>query len=201
MQASNPNHITRQQLAALIGANSPSYINELAKTGRAFKAPDGKLWLKAESLAAWQASRNPAFQGVADRHAAARAGQGAAPEAAAPGNVPGNPPEPTPDEPPERYSEYNFQDAKAKREFWAAEREHSLYLKEAGQLMAQGDVVAAFAQAGSELRQKLERWQTALPPQLAERDEATIRATLIDQTERILLDIDAHFRRLAAEPA
>ena len=190
---SNPNHITRQQLAALIGATSPSYINELAKTGRAFKAPDGKLWLKAESLAAWQASRNPAFQGVADRHAAARAGQGAAPE---PGAA-----EPLPDEPPERYSEYNFQDAKAKREFWAAEREHSLYLKEAGQLMAQGDVVAAFAQAGSELRQKLERWQTALPPQLAERDEATIRATLIDQTERILLDIDAHFRRLAAEPA
>lgn len=194
---SDPNHITRQQLAALIGANSPSYINELAKTGRAFKAPCGKLWLKAESLAAWQASRNPAFQGVADRHAAARAGQGGA----AAGVVPNHTPEPTPDEPPERYSEYNFQDAKAKREFWAAEREHSLYLKEAGQLMAQGDVVAAFAQAGSELRQKLERWQTALPPQLAERDEATIRATLIDQTERILLDIDAHFRRLAAEPA
>ncbi len=195
MTTPNPNHITRQQLAALIGAKSPSYINELAKTGRAFKAPDGKLWLKAESLAAWNASRNPAFQGVADRHAAARAGQGvaAAPDPAAA--------ESTPEEPSERYSEYNFQDAKAKREYWAAEREHSLYLKEAGQLMAQGDVVAAFAQAGAELRQKLERWQTALPPQLAERDEATIRATLIDQTERILLDIDAHFRRLAAEPA
>ena len=61
--------------------------------------------------------------------------------------------------------------------------------------MALGDVVAAFAQAGAELRQKLERWQTSLPRQLAERDEATIRATLIDQTERILLDIEAHFRR------
>jgi hypothetical protein len=192
---SDPNHITRQQLAALIGANSPSYINELAKTGRAFKAPCGKLWLKAESLAAWKASRDPAFQGVADRHAAARAG--------IPQGIPqdgGHPPEPTPDEPPERYSEYNFQDSKAKREFWAAAREHSLYLKEARQLMAQGEVVAAFAQAGSELRQKLERWQTSLPPQLAERDEATIRATLIDQTERILLDIDAHFLR-AAESA
>ena len=199
MTTPNPNHITRQQLAALIGAKSPSYINELAKTGRAFKAPDGKNWLKAESLAAWQASRDPAYQGVADRHAAARTGQGAAaaPEPAAPDAAP----EPTSDEPSERYSEYNFQDAKAKREYWAAEREHSLYLKEAGQLMAQGDVVAAFAQAGAELRQKLERWQTALPPQLAERDEATIRATLIDQTERILLDIDAHFRRLAAESA
>ncbi len=67
--------------------------------------------------------------------------------------------------------------------------------------MALGDVVAAFAQAGAELRQKLERWQTSLPRQLAERDEATIRATLIDQTERILLDIEVHFRRLSAEPA
>lgn len=192
----NPNHITRTALAALIGAKSPSYINELEKSGRAFRAPDGKHWLKAESLAAWQASRDPAYQGVADRHAAGRAGipQGIHQDG-------GHPPEPTPDEPPERYSEYNFQDAKAKREFWAAEREHSLYLKEAGQLMAQGDVVAAFAQAGSELRQKLERWQTSLPPQLAERDEATIRATLIDQTERILLDIDAHFRRQATESA
>ena len=85
---SNPNHITRQQLAALIGANSPSYINELAKTGRAFKAPCGKLWLKAESLAAWQASRNPAFQGVADRHAAARAGQGGAAAGVVPNHTP-----------------------------------------------------------------------------------------------------------------
>ena len=188
---SDPNHITRTALAALIGAKSPSYINELEKSGRAFRAPDGKHWLKAESLAAWQASRDPAYQGVADRHAAARAGQGAA---ADPPDVPVN-------EPSERYSEYNFQDAKAKREFWAAEREHSLYLKEAGQLMEQGDVVAAFAQAGAELRQKLERWQTSLPPQLAGRDESAIRATLIDQTERILLDIDAHFRRQATESA
>lgn len=189
---SNPNHITRTALAALIGAKSPSYINELEKSGRAFRAPDGKHWLKAESLAAWQASRDPAYQGVADRHAAARVGQGAV--AADPPDVPVN-------EPSERYSEYNFQDAKAKREFWAAEREHSLYLKEAGQLMEQGDVVAAFAQAGAELRQKLERWQTSLPPQLAGRDESAIRATLIDQTERILLDIDAHFRRQATESA
>ena len=74
---SDPNHITRTALAALIGAKSPSYINELEKSGRAFRAPDGKHWLKAESLAAWQASRDPAYQGVADRHAAARAGQGA----------------------------------------------------------------------------------------------------------------------------
>ena len=191
---SDPNHITRTALAALIGAKSPSYINELEKSGRAFRAPDGKHWLKAESLAAWNASRDPAYQGVADRHAAARAGQGAA---ADPPEVPTN----EPSEPPERYSEYNFQDAKAKREFWAAEREHSLYLKEAGQLMEQGDVVAAFAQAGAELRQKLERWQTSLPPQLAGRDESAIRATLIDQTERILLDIDAHFRRQATESA
>lgn len=69
----DPNHITRQQLADLIGARAPSYINELEKTGRAVRAPDGKLWLKAESLAAYRAGKDPSKQGVADRHAAARA--------------------------------------------------------------------------------------------------------------------------------
>ncbi len=50
--STDPNHITRAQLADLIGARSSSYINELEKTGRAIRAPDGKHWLKAESLAA-----------------------------------------------------------------------------------------------------------------------------------------------------
>ena len=68
----NPNHITRQQLADLIGARAPSYVNELEKNGRAVRAPDGKLWLKAESLAAYRAGKDPSKQGVADRHAAAR---------------------------------------------------------------------------------------------------------------------------------
>ena len=69
----DPNHITRQQLAALIGARSPSYINELEKTGRAVRAPDGKHWLRTESLAAYRAGKDPSKQGVVDRHAAARA--------------------------------------------------------------------------------------------------------------------------------
>ena len=44
----DPNHITRQQLAELIGAKSPSYINALETTVRTVLAPDGKILLKAE---------------------------------------------------------------------------------------------------------------------------------------------------------
>jgi hypothetical protein len=154
-------------------------------------APDGKQVLIAESLARDQATKDPSKPGVADRHAAARAGQGAAPEAAA--TTPADPPEDN----PERYSEYNFQDAKAKREYWAAEREHAQFQKEAGQLMEHTEVVAAFAQAGTDLRQKLERWHSILPPQLAGRDEATIRSALQEQTERILADLSDHFARAA----
>jgi hypothetical protein len=64
--------------------------------------------------------------------------------------------------------------------------------------MEHTEVVAAFAQAGTDLRQKLERWHSILPPQLAGRDEATIRSALQEQTERILADLTDHFARAAS---
>ena len=196
---SNPNHITRQQLAALIGAKSPSYINELAKTGRAFKAPCGKLWLKAESLAAWQASRNPAFQGVADRHAAARVGQGAEVGLVSTGSTTST--ETAPEGPVIRYSEYNYQESKAKTEHFTAAREQAAYLKEAGELVEHSRMIAAFADAGSATRAKLESWQTTLPPELAGRDESSIRTILAEQVEAVLTDMVDIFSRMAATAA
>ena len=181
---------TLPEFAQRIG-KTRTYAYELRKAGRLVMAPDGKQVLIAESLARYEATKDPSKQGVADYHAAARAGQGAAPEAAA------TTPADAPDDEPERYSEYNFQDAKAKREYWAAEREHAQFQKEAGQLMEHTEVVAAFAQAGTDLRQKLERWHSILPPQLAGRDEATIRSALQEQTERILADLSDHFARAA----
>ena len=186
----DPNHITRQQLADLIGARSPTYINELEKTGRAVRAPGGKLWLKAESLAAWRASKDPSKQGVADRHAAARP--------AAPGPQPMQAEDPPADEQPARYSEYNFQESKAKNEHFAAAREEAAYRKEAGELVEHSQMMAAFAEAGTTIRSKLESWQTTLPPQLAGRDEAAIRSTLADQVEAVLTDMVEIFGRMAA---
>lgn len=192
----DPNIITRAELAALIGARSPSYINELEKTGRAIRAPDGKHWLKAESLAAWRAAKDPAWQGVADRHAAARA---AAPIEAPEDDNTATVQEQEGEDYPARSGEYNFQDAKAKREYWAAMREHAMFQKEAGQLMEKSAVVAAFAAAGATLRAKLESWQSTLPPQLSGLDEASISTTLAEQVERMLLDLVETFSRMASE--
>lgn len=180
---------TLPEFAQRIG-KTRTYAYELRKAGRLVMAPDGKRVLIAESLARYDATKDPSKQGVADYHASQR-------PATSPAATPATTPVDPQDDNPERYSEYNFQDAKAKREYWAAEREHAQFQKEAGQLMEHTEVVAAFAQAGTDLRQKLERWHSILPPQLAGRDEATIRSALQEQTERILSDVSDHFARAA----
>ena len=190
----NPNWITRPELATLIGARSPSYINELEKTGRAVRAPDGKHWLKAESLAAYRAGRDPSKQGVADRHAANRAAS--SPQDGA-GHTTETPDTTPAEEPAPRYSEYNYQESKAKSEHFAAAREQAAYLKEAGDLVEHSKMMAAFSEAGTTIRSKLESWQTTLAPQLAGREESAIRSTLADQVEALLTDMMEIFGRMA----
>jgi hypothetical protein len=190
---------TLPEFAQLIG-KTRTYAYDLRKAGRLVMAPDGKRVLIAESLARYDATKDPSKQGVADYHASQRQDPATTPATTpptSPGVVSNHTPADPPDDEPERYSEYNFQDSKAEREHWAAKRERSLYQKEAGQLMQNTEVVAAFAQAGTDLRQKLERWHSILPPQLAGRDEATIRSALQEQTERILSDVSDHFARAA----
>ena len=180
------NLMTPRAFAASEGYK-PHYGNQLAKDGRLVFAPDGKHVLVAESRARLQATKDPSKQGVVERHAAERAGTA---DAAVPG--------------PQAESEreltgnlYSYQDAKAKREHWAAEREHAAWRKEAGELMERGEVVAAFADAGATLRGKLEAWAAVLPPQLAGRDEAAIRATLADQVEQLLQGLAGKFGAMA----
>lgn len=186
-----PDTLTPREFAARLGYK-PHYGNQLAKDGRLVFAPDGKRVLVAESIARFEATKDPSRQGVVDRHAAGRA-------AAAPAQA----------EPPQDGDEddaggdapmYDFHNAKAKREHWAAEREHAAFRKEAGELMERGDVVAAFADAGATLRGRLEAWASVLPPQLAGRDEAAIRATIADQVEQLLRDLSEKFNRMAKEP-
>lgn len=209
------NIVTRRELAERLGLKSPSYINELEKQGRVVKAPDGKHYLALESARLREATKDPAHQGVADRHASARAaGTNPRPEYERPPAPPGPPPKlstapasspvpqpattPTqdPSDDPTHYSGYNFQDAKAKHEYWAAEREHASFQKEAGELMERSAVTACFAEAGTILRSKLESWQATLPPQLAGREEAAIRTVLADQVESLLLDLVGTFNHL-----
>jgi hypothetical protein len=92
---------------------------------------------------------------------------------------------------------YDFQSAKAKREHYAAEREHAAYLKEAGELMERGQVIAAFSDAGATIRAALESWANTMPPMLAGQPEASIRTTLTEEVERVLADLSSRFAKVS----
>jgi hypothetical protein len=193
----DPNHITRADLAALIGAKSPSYINELEKTGRAVRAPDGKLWLKAESLAAYRAGKDPSKQGVADRHAAARA-------AAPPQHDAGSPDEPAPRAmPTERDAQIgsSYQQARAvKEKFFALEAKRA-YEVAIGTLRDAREVEGLVATAMVEIRQRLENLATSIAPIVAaQADEAAVRATLREAFEHTLKSASHHFDQLRKAP-
>ena len=187
--------MTPRQFATAMGYK-PNYGNQLLKDGRLVLAADGKTVLFDESKARFEATKDPSKQGVADRHAAARvmpprqsaqAAESEVVDDAIAGSEDG--------------SQYNFQDSKAKREYYAAERERDAYRKESGDLSERSAVLALFSDAGTTLRSKLEAWQTTLPPQLVSRDEAAIRIILADQTERLLLDLVDTFSRWSTASA
>lgn len=183
-----PETLTPRQLAERLGFK-PHYGNQLAKEGRFVFAPDGKHVLVQESIARFHATKDPSKQGVADRHAAGRA----AAEAASA--------EPDEDDAGGDAPMYDFRNAKAKREHWAAEREHAAFRKDAGELIELTTHIAAMADVGATVRAKLEAWASTLPPQLAGRDEAAVRATLVDQVELLLRDLADRMQRHANEGA
>ena len=187
-----PETLTPRQLAERLGFK-PHYGNQLAKEGRFVLAPDGKHVLVQESIARFHATKDPSKQGVADRHAAGRAA--AAPAPAEQAEPPADPDDDAGGDAPM----YDFHNAKAKREHWAAEREHAAFRKDAGELIELTTHIAAMADVGATVRAKLEAWASTLPPQLAGRDEAAVRATLVDQVELLLRDLADRMQRHANE--
>lgn len=191
----DPIQLTPREFAKRLGYK-PNYGNQLAKEGRLVYAPDGKHVLLAESLERFEATRDPSRQGVADRHAAARANRSeAGPPATAAADVPGG----EGDDDDAAPALYDFHNAKAKREHWAAEREHAAYRKEAGELIELAHHIAALSDLGATVRAKLEAWATVLPPQLVGRDESGARAVIADQVELLLRDLEAAARRHASQ--
>lgn len=177
------NLVTPRAFAQQLGYK-PHYGNQLAKDGRLVFAPDGKHVLLAESLARFEATKDPSRQGVADRHAAARAqtAQSAPQQPAAPEQEPEA-------EQPDDVQLYDFQNAKAKREFWAAEREHATFRKEAGELIELAEHRAAMADIGALTRAKLEAWAGVLAPQLVGAGEAAMRIAIAEQVELLLREL------------
>lgn len=196
---SRPETLSVPEFSEYIGCKR-TYAYQLKKEGRLVLSDNGKRVRVAESIARIAETRDPSKSGVAIRHANARGAQAMTGHAPTAGDDQETATEPS-EEQDARHEgrSYDFQTAKAKREHWAAEREHASWRKEAGELMEKTEVVASFADAGATLRSRLEAWMGTLPPQLVGRDENAIRATLADQVERLLLDLADKFNRMAGE--
>lgn len=192
----DPNHITRADLASLIGAKAASYVNELEKTGRAIRAPDGKLWLKNESLAAYRAGRDPSKQGVADRWAAQRA---ASQPVATPDDDEADD-APAPAAPARQTDQVGstYQQARAvKEKFFALEAKRA-YEVAIGQLREAKEVEGIVATAMTEIRLRLQNLAVSLAPVIAaQSDEAAVRASLADAFEHALRSASHHFTQLS----
>lgn len=188
-------YMKRSEYAAHIG-RSPSYITQLDGQGRVVFTPDGRFVDVAKTNALLAATADPAKKPVADRHAAARLAKALpVPELDEPvRHLPPN--EPYPDAPA---FGYDFQGAKAKREHYAAEREHAAYLKEAGELVEATRVRADFSEAGVLIRTALERLPQTIPPQLVGQPEDAIQRTLTEHIESALASLSAFIARLSKE--
>lgn len=144
MSVSLPETETQAEFARRIGMK-PGYVTELKRKGRLVMTEDGRQVRVAESLALIADTRDPAKQGVRDRHAAARDAE-----------VPAD----TADEFPVDYAADPLALRRARAQ---AEREEALLRKalreeavDMGELLRREDVVAFTAQAVVEFRTQLQ---------------------------------------------
>lgn len=185
--SATPETATPRELAERLGFK-PHYGNQLVKEGRFVPDPgDPKRVLVAESIALYEATKDPSKSGVAARHAAARAGQGAeAPAQDAPTGAA--------DADPERY---DYQGSKAKREHFAALEAEASYRQKMRDLLEADAVRSVLAEILTVVRKAIESQPYRRAPELAAMtDEAQIRALLVGDAEAILKDASAALAKL-----
>lgn len=192
-----PETATFSQFAAILGCK-PGWVTALRKAGRLVLSDNGKAVRVAESMALVESTKDPARQGVADRHAAARKAQDGAdavlptsasmPSVQAPGDdgddapVPGSP----------------HSDRRAKA---MADKEEALARKalreeqiEVGRLRWVDEIEPALAEAATRLRAAFEAMPDELSPELASiSDEAEVRARLVEFVENALGELSRAF--------
>lgn len=167
-----------------MGWKSPGMAYQAQKEGRVVTAPDGQHLLARASRARYAATADPAKQGVAQRHAKARA-EGHAPAAVAAAET-------------DRIGN-TYQAARAVKERFLALEAKRAYEVAIGQLRDAREVEHLAVTVGSDLRQRLESLAISIAPMLlGQTDEATVRAMLQDQFADALASATHHFRRLAA---
>lgn len=193
---------------ATIAGFKPSYITELKKVGRLVLTPDGKRVRVAESLALMADTRDPARAGVAARHAAGRAANGAGAAAQAPpaANAPedGDTAEaPAPITDP---IEASHARRKAKAIADKAEADARKALRdeqlELGELLQADEVEHAVRGAVATFRTSLENLPNTLAPELAAlTDEGRIRVVLGEALEHALEELSRKLGTIAKADA
>lgn len=171
------------------------YAYQLAKEGRLVFAPDGKHVLVAESIKRIEATRDPSRQGVADRHAKARGysvSMQGTPDNGLQGEAAANHGAASADS-------YQYQDAKAKKEHYAALREEAAYRKEMGELMDAGEVLGAFADAGAKVAGVLDALPATVGPMLVGQSQEEVMRILAEQMDIARAEMAAALNKLAAE--
>lgn len=189
--------VTGKQLALLLNCK-PSYITELKKLGRLVLSEDSKGFLRSESIALYEATRDPSRAGVSARHAANRK------RTAAVAATPPDPGQESPDsgdpldEPPATGDAARRAKALADRAEWDAKVAERDYLVSVGKLLDAGEVDRALAAAGTTLRTALERMVDVMAPQVAaQSDEVKCRSLLRDEVAHSLEEIARSFRGVA----
>ena len=168
--------MTRREFATHMGWKSQSNVNNLAGKGLIVFTNDGKRVEVEASEAKIIAACDPSKAGVRARHAAAR------------GDV----------TPPEEEN-HNYQNAKARKEHYAALQAEMDYRKRAGELMEADDVRLATANIMIQLRSTLEPLGAVLAPQLAATaSEAECRGLIEDRVRTALSECSRQFERMQA---
>ena len=171
------------------------YAYQLAKEGRLVFAPDGKHVLVAESIKRIEATRDPSRQGVADRHAKER-GYSVSTQGAPDNGLQG---EAVANQGAAIADSYQYQDAKAKKEHYAALREEAAYRKEMGELMDAGEVLGAFADAGAKVAGVLDALPATVGPMLVGQSQEEVMRILAEQMDIARAEMAAALNKLAAE--
>lgn len=190
----NPNTMSIGQFNTHMGYRG-RYAYQLAKEGRLVFAPDGKHVLVAESIKRIEATRDPSRQGVADRHAKER-GYSVSTQGTPDNGLQG---ETAANQGAASADSYQYQDAKAKKEHYAALREEAAYRKEMGELMDAGEVLGAFADAGAKVAGVLDALPATVGPMLVGQSQEEVMRILAEQMDIARAEMSTALTKLAQE--
>lgn len=174
------------------------YAYQLAKEGRLVMSEDGKQVMVAESIRRIQETRDPSRAGVAGRHAVER---GYSVDGA---SLVSDSKEEKQEKSVsmaggESSGSYQFQDARAKKEHYAALREENAYRKEAGELMEAAEVVGVFADAAAKVAGVLDAVPATVGPMLAGLDQSDVIRILTEQMDVARAEMASALNKMAQE--